>query len=99
MPATDQALRPTPHFKATDLGDEYMFYDRDGERVHVLNSSAREIYLLCDGSRTMDEVARAFAERYPSAGDEALRDAQEMLLELLQLGLIADTIAGAPAKG
>ena len=61
MQETAQHPTPAPDVKGTDLGDEYLFYDRDNDRVHVLNATAREIFLLCDGSRTADEIAAELA--------------------------------------
>ena len=83
--------RPAPAAQGSrDLGDEFLFYDRDGDQVHVLNGSAREIFLLCDGIRTVAEVAGAFAKRYGT--DEALarRDAERIIRELTDLGLLGD---------
>lgn len=80
--------RPTERFRGTDLGDEFVFYDSTHDRVHVLNSTAREIYLLCDGSRDERAISELFAERFSEAGDEARRDALEVLRQLAELGLV-----------
>jgi pyrroloquinoline quinone biosynthesis protein D len=74
--------------KGRDLGDEYVFYDSSGEKLHILNGTAREIYLLCDGSRTLREVAGALAEMYEveeeTAREDVLRTARRLtILELL----------------
>ena len=72
-----------------DLGDEFLFYDCDQDQVHVLNGSAREIFLLCDGTRTVTEVAIAFSKRQ-GAIDEltARQDAERIIGELADLGLL-----------
>ena len=80
---------PVPRVDGRDLGDEYLFYDREGDRVHVLNESAREIFMLCDGRRTTQEVATAFAGSHAEEADRARRDAAEILGQLADLGLIA----------
>ena len=51
-PTIPNRLEPTGSLNQRDLGDEFLFYDRDGDRVHVLNGVAREVFLLCDGNRT-----------------------------------------------
>jgi hypothetical protein len=71
-----------------DLEDEYLFYDRDGERVHVLNATAREIYLLCDGTRTEQEVAAEFGKKYELDEDTAEKDTSQIIGELVDLGVI-----------
>ena len=84
--------RPTQLTDATligrDLGDEYLFYDTSGDRVHVLNGTARAIYVLCDGERNETEVAAEFAKMYRIDEETAQRDIQQTLKQLIDLGLI-----------
>jgi PqqD family protein of HPr-rel-A system len=89
MPESTQVPRPIPGAQGTDLGDEYLFYDRERDRVHVLNATAREILLLCDGTRTEEQIARQFAERYDVDPATAATDAQRTLQQLYELGLLA----------
>jgi hypothetical protein len=86
----DGAPRQTsPHpFTGRDLGDEYLFYDPDADRVHILNGTARAIYLLCDGERGLDEIALSIAERYEVDRDTAIRDCAETIERLKELGLV-----------
>ncbi len=72
-----------------DLGDEYLFYDRDRDQVHVLNGSAREIFLLCDGIRSVAQVAEAFSKPYRTDAPEARQDAERIIRELADLGLLS----------
>ena len=88
MPNVNHHPRPAPSSTGTDLGDEYLFYDRERDRVHVLNGTAREIFLLCDGSRTEVEVESAFAEKYGDERDRARSDARETIRQLYELGLL-----------
>ena len=83
--------RPKPVATADgkDLGDEYLFYDRSHDRVHVLNSTAREIFLLCDGKRTEAEVVEAFGKKHELEQDVAQRDAAEVIRELAELGVLS----------
>ena len=48
--------------KSRDLEEEFLVYDPDGDQVHVLNGTAREIYLLCDGNRKPPEIAAVMTE-------------------------------------
>ena len=80
--------RPSPAAReGRDLGDEYLFYDRNGDQVHVLNGTARQIFLLCDGARTIAEVADAFSKKIQR--ESARRDAERIIGELADLGLIS----------
>ena len=75
-------------YNGRDLGDEYLFYNREGDKLHVLNGTAREIYLLCDGTKPTEEIATAIAALYEVEPEVALEDTREALRELTSLGLI-----------
>ncbi len=81
--------RPSGTFDGTDLGDEYLFYDRERDQVHVLNGTAREIFLLLDGSRSEEDVAREVARRYEVDLERAIADVAETLRRLRELGVVA----------
>ena len=83
------ALKPMDEVRYRDLGDECLFYDHAGDRLHVLNGSARAIFLLCDGTRTEDQVAADFANQYDIDHDAAENDAHELIAQLLELGILA----------
>ena len=81
--------RPVPGWTGRDSGDECLFRDSDGERIHVLNATAREIYLLCDGSRSTDEVALEMANRYTVDQSTARTNVDEIVEALVGLGILA----------
>ena len=87
MPGT--AHNPTPATEGTDLGDEYIVYDQGGDRVHVLNGTAREIFLLCNGERSEDEIVSELSARYEDVESSVVRkDTLETLARLRELGLL-----------
>jgi hypothetical protein len=71
-----------------DLSGEYLFYDPAGDLVHVLNGTAREIYLLCDGTRSLGAIAASFLERFGVDEDTARRDCGATVAELAAKGLL-----------
>ena len=75
-------------FKSRDLEEEFLVYDPDGDQVHVLNGTAREIYLLCDGNRNPSEIAAVLTERYQVDEQQALADVNETMDSLIGLGLL-----------
>ena len=89
MNASAKCLRPMEEVRYRDLGDEFLFYDHQGDQLHVLNGSARAIFLLCDGTRTEDQVAEDFANGYVHEHDVAENDAREVITQLLELGILA----------
>ena len=72
-----------------DLGDEYMFYDAQGEKVHVLNGIAREIYLLCDGEHSVADLVKDIVDRYEVDEETASKDVDDLLKELTELELLS----------
>jgi PqqD family protein of HPr-rel-A system len=88
MPDAKENRRPKGKGEGRDGGDQYFLYDRSNEEVHVLNATAREIYLLCDGSRTPQQVAAALAEKYGVDEATARRDTELTLRELSELGAL-----------
>lgn len=89
MPATD-ASRPRPSHALThrDLDDELLFYDGSGDQVHVLNGTARDIYMLCDGSRTAGQIADQLCQEYDVDRDTAAADVRATVDRLAALGIV-----------
>lgn len=87
---TTLATRPRPldTLEGKDLVDEYIFYDAKGEEVHVLNGIAREIYLLCDGERSVEDLVKNIVDRYEVDEETANRDISDLLQQLIDLQLI-----------
>lgn len=42
-----------------ELGDELLIYDTANDRAHTLNRTAALVWKLCDGNRTVSEIALA----------------------------------------
>ncbi len=84
----DARPRPTRTHLEKDLSGEDLFDDHGGDQVHVLNGTAREIYLLCDGRRTLLAIARSLAGRYAVAEATARADVSAVVAELRQRGLL-----------
>ncbi len=88
MISADARPRPTTQTEGRDLGDEMLFYDRNGDQIHILNGTAREIYLLCDGSRSIDDVAASMVVKYEIPAADARQDVEETVDRLIGLGLL-----------
>lgn len=77
-----------PSLLDRDLGDEYLVYDRESGRIHVLNPTARWIVECCDGSRTVAEIAERVAAHFEIDLDRAHSDTEELLADLGERGVI-----------
>ncbi len=71
-----------------DLQDEYLVWDGSGDRLHVLNSTARAIFLLCDGEHTEEQIAESLVTTFQIDLETATADVQRTLKELGEIGLI-----------
>jgi pyrroloquinoline quinone biosynthesis protein D len=75
-------------FTGREVGEDYVILDRAGDRFYQLNGTAREIYLLCDGSRTADDIARAMTRSYTVTLETSRRDTAKTIAELLRAGIL-----------
>jgi pyrroloquinoline quinone biosynthesis protein D len=80
--------RQVPGILQRDLGTEYVFYDAGGERFHVLNETARDIYLMCDGSRSVHDIALALTAARDIDLETATRDMQEAIDQMARIGVL-----------
>ena len=87
---TEPAGRPqrNAEIPQKDLVTEYVFYATGVERFHVLNETARAILLLCDGSRTLDEIAAALCETYELDPAAAREDVRLLVEDLIRIGVL-----------
>ena len=60
------------------------------EGAVLLNDTAAEILALCDGARTLSEIASVLKERY---GSDVLEDVQSYLSQLADRALVRDEAA------
>ncbi len=71
------------------LGQEVFVYDpSNGDEVHVLNSGAALIWLLCDGSRDVESIAGELSEAFEKPKGEVLGDVQETVERFETLNLV-----------
>lgn len=88
MASSDVVPSPTHRFHSKDTGEEFLFYDSAGDRLHVLNGTAREIYSLCDGTKSVLEIARVVSAHYDVDPETVLRDAAATVDQLVGLGVL-----------
>ncbi len=78
---------------AVELDDNVALYDDVGQLLILLNSSARSVWRLCDGSTTVDEMVHALGEAYPEQADVIGDDVRETLRKLADMGLVSEAPA------
>jgi coenzyme PQQ biosynthesis protein PqqD len=67
-----------------DVRDEHLLLIPEG--AVLLNPTAAEVLALCDGERSLDDIAGALSARYEGADVRA--DVHELLDALAQQGLV-----------
>jgi hypothetical protein len=73
-----------------DLGDEIVVMSKDGKVLHTFEGSARFIWGIIDGVRTIDAMLECVTEEYQVATPVARSDLASFLSELRKLSLIGN---------
>jgi hypothetical protein len=96
--ASQEILHSRPKAKREGLlveesGSEVLVYDLERHRVHCLNESAARIWTLCNGKRTVEEIAGKLEIALdPSSREIVARDA---IAQLDRLELVEDAEGAA----
>lgn len=72
------------------LDDEHVLYDPRSGRVYLLNQTAAYVWALCDGARTIGEIATDLAGCFAISQREALADVVDIVETLHRADLVAD---------
>jgi pyrroloquinoline quinone biosynthesis protein D len=72
-----------------DVRDEHVLLVPEG--AVRLNETAAQVLELCDGERSIDDIAAAMSQRY--AGAEVGEDVRELLGGMGEMGLVVDAAA------
>jgi pyrroloquinoline quinone biosynthesis protein D len=72
-----------------DVRDEHLLLIPEG--AVRLNATAAQVLELCDGARSVDDIAAALSERY--GGADVSADVRELLDGMTQKGLVVDADA------
>jgi hypothetical protein len=71
-----------------DLPDELLLHVPGGPVAIALNASARAVWELCDGHRSIETIALDLTERFEAAPGEILTAVQDVIGELVGLQLL-----------
>ena len=81
---------PTPNKDVSlqRVGQEAILHDRCNGRAHVINESAAQIWELCDGRNTLDQIVSAFAAAYALPAADVRADVQYILAKFHELRVL-----------
>ncbi|HXK58788.1 MAG TPA: PqqD family protein [Acidobacteriota bacterium] len=71
-----------------ELDDGGVVYDTAFERIHTLNATAAYIWNLCDGTRSVSEIAEGLHQATGIHPDQALVDVVTLLVDFRNQGLL-----------
>jgi len=97
----ERSLSPSPDVVARRVAGEYLLVPvRSGaarmDYIFTANEIGSFIFRLLDGRRDARAIARLVSAEYEVDEEQAHRDAQEFLSELLDLGLVRPAVTVAP---
>lgn len=94
QPDASQTLKlsTTPRKKngvvAQHVLEEMVLYDGETEMGYSLNPSARSIWELCDGQRTLEGICQAIGSELNISADHLHEDVKIAVSQLMSLGLV-----------
>ncbi len=71
-----------------DLGEELLIYSNDQELGITLNHSSKQIWQLCDGTHTLEDMATVLSQQLGCAGEALLEDICTTVMQFHKLGLL-----------
>lgn len=75
-----------------DLGSEMILYDPKSGTFHILNASARSIWMMLDGARDREQMKREYTDLYPKESADRLgADLQRTIDDLARKGLVEES--------
>ncbi len=85
--------RPRPDLQAFEVSDEMVVFCPKSNAAFALNAASREIWLLCDGNRSIADIAFAVGEKLGFGSDtdtlrELARDVGQAIDQFRQDGLL-----------
>ena len=82
---------PPPHVIETEVRGDISLYDAQNERVLVLNGTASDVWRLCDGDQTFDQIVSLLARAYGVDGSRIRPDVERTIKQLVDEGFLTAT--------
>lgn len=80
---------PASNILETEVDGEISLYNPTNEQVTVLNGTASDVWLLCDGEHTQDEIVILLASSYQVDEDEIKDEVADAIEEFQNAGLLS----------
>jgi len=74
---------------ARKLGAEWLLYDPEKEKLHILNPTAEFVWRLCDGNHDIASIKAEMRDKYDINDDQRLDgDLNGILKEFARIGIL-----------
>lgn len=79
---------PVPQILETEVDGEISLYDPENENVTILNDTASDVWLLCDGEHSAEEIVNLLASSYGVNADQIRDEVTRTIDEFVEAGLL-----------
>ena len=79
---------PAAHILETEIGAEISLYDPKSDSVLVLNETASDVWRLCDGEHTLDELVELLAGAYGVESGSIQSDVEQAVSTMIGEGFL-----------
>jgi hypothetical protein len=71
------------------VGDEWLLHDPGTGALHVINRTASFVWTSCDGSHTIEDIARLLADEFETPeGTDVTSDVAEIIQSFVDKGVL-----------
>lgn len=79
---------PPPEVIETEVRGDISLYDAKREKVLVLNETASDVWRLCDGEQTFDQIVHLLARAYSVPAETIRPEIEQTIRRLVEEGFL-----------
>ena len=79
---------PPAHVLETEIKGDISLFDVNRDQVSVLNATASDVWRLCDGEHTLDEIVDLLSGAYGRSAAEIRSDVEATVAKLVEEGFL-----------
>lgn len=85
---------PAAHIAESEVDGRISLFDPQSQEVSMLNDTASDVWRLCDGTSTLDQVIELMAKAYGVESDAVGDEVKATVKTFYDKGLLAEGDAG-----
>ncbi len=79
---------PPAHIIETEIKGDISLFDAEHNQVVVLNATASDVWRLCDGEQTLDEIVALLASAYQQPPEDLRPDVVATVTQFVDAGFL-----------